>query len=133
MAFVTGDNTRILTALNLPVTAYTIQRVQQCMDTLTLACPTCPTEVRALLTKWETAQTKYEDMNTSGDGSSKVLVKADVLEWEVVGGGGSSGPAHSPLVQMNYLSKEISRYLGDCMGTMDNFHGTTGGVTVYRS
>ena len=54
--------------------------------------PEAVLRVKALLDEYEAADSVDTDQNT-GDTEGKVLVKADVLEWEVVGGKtGMTGP-----------------------------------------
>ena len=81
-----GDDLRIIEALMLPFGTYVLDCTQNCMAQLEDMSPEAVLRVRALLDEYEAADQAESGQNL-GDTEGKVLVKADVLEWEVVNGG----------------------------------------------
>lgn len=85
-----GDDIRVLVASGLPVGVYQIQQIQRDMNDLGLRAPSIISPVIDLLDEFDAAQAALKGLNESAEG--KVLVKADVLEWEKQGVGGGYGP-----------------------------------------
>ena len=120
-----GDDLRVIEALLLPFGTYTLDCVQNCMEQLEDMSPEAVLRVRELLDEYEAADNVDTDQNT-GDAEGKVLVKADVLEWEVVGGKtGLTGPQK----EKNKIRYELWNYFAfcSCLGGL-NPHGPGGGV-----
>ena len=68
------------------------------------------TRAVALLDEYDAAKLVESNQNIS-DTEGKVLVKADVLEWEVVGGAGSpTGPQQ----EMARIRMEVANYFAFC-------------------
>ena len=86
MPFAEDTKVRVMMALKLPlnVPSY-VQHVQEALTSVeTYGGDIAVTKIEALLTQYETAQTKLNA--ESGDGS---LIRADVVEWQP--GGKTSG------------------------------------------
>jgi hypothetical protein len=122
-----GDDLRLIEALLLPFGSYTLDCVQNCMGQLEDMSPEAVLRVRALLDEYEAADNADTDQNT-GDTEGKVLVKADVLEWEVVGGKtGMTGPQK----EKNKIRMELWNYFAfcSCLGGLNpNGPGGGGGI-----
>ena len=80
--------------------------------------------VVALLDEYDVAKAAESSSNLS-DTEGKVLVKADVLEWEVTGAGVPSGAQQ----EMNRIRMEVANYFAfcSCMGGMLPGAGGSGG------
>ena len=112
--WVAGDDLRVIEALLLPFGSFTLDCVQNCMNQLEDMSPDAVLRVRALLDEYDAAGQAETEQNL-GDTEGKVLVKADVLEWEVVGNG-ISGTTQ----EKNDVRAELSRYFAfcSCLGSM---------------
>ena len=104
----TGDDLRLIEALMLPFGEYTLTCVQNCCAQLEDMSAEAVLRVRALLDEYEAANQAESEQNL-GDTEGKVLVKADVLEWEVVNGG-ISGTSQEKASTRD----EIARYFSFC-------------------
>lgn len=105
-----GDDIRVIECLLLPFGTYVLDCTQKCMNQLEDMSPEAATRVVGLLDEYDAA--KQVESNTNiGDTEGKVLVKADVLEWEVVGGAGSpTGPQQ----EMARIRMEVANYFAFC-------------------
>ena len=106
--WVAGDDLRIIEALMLPFSEYVLSCTQNCMAQLEAMSPEAVLRVRALLDEYEAADQAETGQNL-GDTEGKVLVKADVLEWEVVNGGISGTSQEKAKIR-----DEIARYFSFC-------------------
>ena len=113
MAFVAGDAENILKVLGLPLSTYTLDRVNSCMDTLETLSTASVTEVQALIVEYNAAEDKQSDLNMAGEG--KTLVKADVLEWEKDMNGDAS---YSPQKEMARIRVQMDRYFSPRLGPL---------------
>lgn len=104
-----GDDLRVIEALLLPFGTYTLDCTQKCMNELEDMSPEAVLRVRVLLDEYEAAKSAESGSNL-GDTEGKVLVKADVLEWEVTGQGQPSGAQQ----EMNRTRYEIAQYFAFC-------------------
>ena len=88
--------------------------------------PEAAARVKVLLDEYDAADNADTEQNT-GDVEGKVLVKADVLEWEVVGGhSGMTGPQK----EKNKIRMELWNYFAfcSCLGGLNpNNGGIQGG------
>ena len=118
-----GDDLRIIECLMLPFGSYVLDCTQNCMNQLEDMSPEAVLRVRALLDEYEAAK-DIESNSNLGDAEGKVLVKADVLEWEVVNGGVSGTSQEKASVR-----EEIARYFSfcSCLGSMLPGSGGAGG------
>jgi len=125
--WVAGDPARVLLAAGLPLGAYSIDQVTVCMNELCIIAPTQVTEVRDLLDDWDEAQAAIKETNVSQDG--RVLVKADVLEWEVVDAG-----INSPQAEVMRIRDLLYLYFGYCpMFVKVNVSSGSGVSSLIRS
>lgn len=119
-----GDDLRVIEALLLPFGSYTLDCVGNCCNQLEDMSPEAVLRVKALLDEYDAADNADTDQNT-GDTEGKVLVKADVLEWEVVGGKtGMTGPQK----EKSKVRMELWNYFAfcSCLGGL-NPNGPGGG------
>ena len=86
LGWVAGDVERILVAIGIGVSEYTINEMTVCANELGGMSSTLVATVRGLLADYDAAVTVEKTVNTGADGG-KTLVKADVLEWETNKGG----------------------------------------------
>lgn len=86
LGWVVGDVERILLVFDVGVSNYTIDQMTVCCNELGEMSPTLVSEVRGLLNDYEAAEVVQSGLGV-GDDAGKVLIKADVLEWEVDKGG----------------------------------------------
>jgi len=119
--WVAGDDLRIIEALMLPFGTYVLDCVQNCMNQLEDMSPEAVLRVRALLDEYEAADQAESGQNL-GDTEGKVLVKADVLEWEVVNGGISGTSQEKAKIR-----DEIARYFSFCSCLAGYLPGSGGG------
>ena len=119
--WVAGDDLRIIEALMLPFGTYVLDCVQNCMNQLEDMSPEAVLRVRALLDEYEAADSAESSQNL-GDTEGKVLVKADVLEWEVVNGGISGTSQEKAKIR-----DEIARYFSFCSCLAGYLPGNGGG------
>ena len=113
-----GDDLRVLEALLVPFGSYTLTCVQNCMAQLEDMSPEAVVRVKELLDEYDNADNADTEQNT-GDVEGKVLVKADVLEWEVVGGkSGMTGPQK----EKNKIRMELWNYFAfcSCLGGLES-------------
>lgn len=125
-----GDDLRVIEALGLPFGSYTLTCVQNCCNDLEDMSPEAVTRVKVLLDEYEAAKQAEKDSNLS-DTEGKVLVKADILEWEVTGAGQPSGSQQ----EMSRARNEIGQYFAFC-SCLGNFVGnclSTSSTYLYRS
>ena len=129
-----GDDLRVIEALMLPFGSYTLTCVGRCCNELEDMSPEAVLKVKDLLDDYEAADDAESGQNL-GDTEGKVLVKADVLEWQVVGNG-QSGPAK----EKGKIRAEIARYFRFCsclagqLPGMPGYPGGNAGTTMlYRS
>lgn len=120
-----GDDIRVIEALMVPFGSYTLECTQNCMEQLEDMSPEAALRVKELLDEYDAADEADSNQNT-GDTEGKVLVKADVLEWEVVGGKtGMTGPQK----EKAKIRMELWQYFAfcSCLGGL-NPNGPGGGV-----
>jgi len=107
-SWVEGDDIRIIECLMLPFGSYVIDCTQSCMNQLQVMSDAAVLRVRALLDEYDAAD-QAESSQNLGDTEGKVLVKADVLEWQVTGNGVSGATQEKSNVRA-----EIARYFAFC-------------------
>ena len=111
--WVAGDDLRVIEALKLPFGSYTLTCTQNCMNQLEVMSADAVLNVRALLDRYEAAETAQITSDLA-DTEGKTLVKADVLEWERNGAGETSGPQQ----EMLRARQDLAQYFAfcSCMG-----------------
>lgn len=86
LGWVAGDVERILLAMELGISEYTINELTVCANRLGEISSTLVSTVRTLLSEYDAAILVQKGLGVDDD-AGKVLVKADVLEWETDKGG----------------------------------------------
>lgn len=74
-----GDQARLLIASGLTIGSYQIDQITIAMNQLGIMAPDAVGSVLDLIDQFEAAQDKFSVLSNQGD--SRILVKADVLEW----------------------------------------------------
>lgn len=106
LGWVAGDDLRVLIAAGLPVSPYGVQQVQSDMNYLGQIATDAVYAVQDLLDGYDTVQTRMNELNLSSE--SRVLKKADVLEWEVSQIGTTYGPERELLRIRDLLKQYFS-------------------------
>ena len=122
-----GDDLRLIECLMLPFGSYTLTCVQNCANQLQDMSDAAVLRVRTLLDEYETASQAETDQNL-GDTEGKVLVKADILEWQV-NGSGISGAVQ----EKADTRAEIARYFAFCSCLGNALPGANGGYAGHSS
>lgn len=117
-----GDDLRVIECLLLPFGTYVLDCTQNCMNQLEDMSVEAATRVVALLDEYDAAKSAESSSNIA-DTDGKVLVKADVLEWEVINGGQISGPQQ----EMNRIRMEVANYFAFCSCLGGSLPGSGGG------
>ena len=84
LGWVAGDVERVLLALEIGISPYTISEMTVGCNELGGIASTQVSNVRGLLGEWDNALADQKAVGAK-DEAGKTLVKADVLEWEVDG------------------------------------------------
>ena len=84
LGWVAGDVERVLLALEIGISSYTIHEMTVGCNELGSIASTQVSNVRGLLSEWDSALADQKAVGAK-DEAGKTLVKADVLEWEVDG------------------------------------------------
>lgn len=84
LGWVAGDVERVLLALEIGISPYTISEMTVGCNELGSIASTQVSNVRGLLGEWDSALADQKAVGAK-DEAGKTLVKADVLEWEVDG------------------------------------------------
>lgn len=84
--WVDGDFERILLALEIGISEYTINEMRVCANRLAQISNTMVNRVRGLLDDYDAAAVIQKGLGVNSD-AGRTLVKADVLEWQVERGG----------------------------------------------
>lgn len=118
-----GDQVRLLIASGLTVGSYQIEQITVAMNELGTISTDAVSSVLDLIDQFESAQFRYNELNSSGD--SRVLIKADVLEWSE-----ARNTSYSPVLEINRIRQLIYQYFGFCQlyANMD-----LGPTSLYRS
>ena len=125
LGWVAGDVERILLALEIGISSYTIHEMTVGCNELGGIASTQVSNVRVLLSEWDSALADQKAVGGK-DEAGKTLVKADVLEWEVNGS------------RYDGILKEKSRIYNELRKIFSfvsivGVGGGTLGVSLYRS
>ena len=82
-----GDDFRVIKALDVPFGSFTLECVAGCMNDLEVMSTIAATDLVALLDSYDVASAAETANLLEQAGGAKVLVKADVLSWQVVNSG----------------------------------------------
>lgn len=118
-----GDQVRLLIASGLTVGSYQIEQITIGMNELGKISTDAVSSVLDLVDQFETAQTRFNELNANGD--SRVLIKADVLEWRE-----ANAIAFSPLSEIQRIRGLLYQYMSIC--PLYN-NGPNIGTALYRS
>jgi len=109
LGWVNGDVERILLALEVGVSNYTINELTVCCNELGGMSGTLVNTVRGLLTQNDSAVVVQKNLGVT-DEAGRVLVKADVLEWEVERG----GKYEAVIKEKGRVHNELSKIFAFC-------------------
>lgn len=126
--YTAGDDYRVIKVLDVPFGSYSLDCVAGCMNQLEDMSVAAATDLVALLDAWDTADSAQSTENASQADGKKVLVKADVLEWEVVNGG-TSGLS----LEKNKIEGEVAQIMAFCSCLGGLAGGSTQGTPLIRS
>jgi hypothetical protein len=101
-----GDDLRVLVAAGLGVSPYGVQQIQVDMNYLGEFAPDAVGNVQDLLDEYDSVQTRMNELNLSSE--SRVLKKADVLEWEV----SDIGTTYGPERELMRIRELLMQYFG---------------------
>ena len=101
-----GDDYKVIKAMGLPVGSFVQTCVIGCMNQLQDMSVQAQQDVLDLLADYDAADAAQSQQNLSNT-EGKTLTKADVLEWEVTGGG-MTGPQSEKLRVQHELGKIFS-------------------------
>lgn len=116
-----GDQIRLLIASGLSVGSYQIAIITQSMNDLGALSTLAVDNVLELIDQYEAAQNKLSELNTNNNG--KILIKADVLEWEAASGVNN----YSPQLEIQRIRIQLYQYMSMCTlyNQQANFSNTT--------
>ena len=109
LGWVAGDVERILIATGAGISNYYISEQTVCCNELGEMSPTLVADVRALLADYDAAVVVRKGLGVDDD-AGKVLVKADVLEWEVDKG----GRYEAVIKELDRISNELVKIFAFC-------------------
>ena len=126
--YTAGDDYRVIKALDVPFGTYTLNCVAGCMNDLEVMSVTAATDLIALLDSYDVANAAESANLLEQAGGGKVLVKADVLEWEVVNGGASGASQ-----EKGKIRAEIAQVMSFCVCLGGFLNNQGGGTALIRS
>lgn len=103
-----GDQVRLLIASGLGVGGYQIDQITVSMNELGSISTDAVSAVLDLIDQFELAQSKLTELNS--DSSGRILVKADVLEWEQA----KTYNNYSPQLEINRIRTLLGQYFSMC-------------------
>ena len=127
LGWVAGDVERILLALEIGISAYTIHEMTVGCNELGGIASTQVSNVRVLLSEWDSALADQKAVGGK-DEAGKTLVKADVLEWEVEKGGSRYDGILKEKSRIYNELRKIFRFV-----SIVGVGGGSLGVSLYRS
>ncbi|WGL30493.1 hypothetical protein SCRES1_gp66 [Synechococcus phage S-CRES1] len=107
--YTAGDDYRVIKVLSLPFGEYTLECVSNCMNQLEVMSVVAAQDLVTMLAAWDTADSAQTTESLNQTDGKKVLIKADVLEWEVTGGG-MTGPQSEKLK----IEQDIAELMAFC-------------------
>jgi hypothetical protein len=114
-----GDQVRLLIASGLTIGGYQIEQITISMNELGIISTDAVSSVIDLLDQFESAQSKLNELNN--DSIGKILVKADVLEWESA----KSTNNYSPQLELNRIKSLLYQYMSFCPLYENTYNITT--------
>jgi len=122
-----GDVERILIAIGVWVSPFTVNEGTVCCNELGESSPTLVNRVRELLSEFDVAVEAQKAANV-GENVGRVLRKADVLEWDTERSG---TPYDGALRERARIVEELTTIFGSC--PILSQKGTDSVVALYRS
>lgn len=123
-----GDDYRVIKVLDVPFGNYTLSCVAGCLNDLETISSAAATDLVALLDSYDAANAAESTNLLEQAGGGKVLVKADVLEWEVVNNG-ISGASQ----EKSKIRAEIAQIMSFCVCLGGYLSDYSGGAPLIRS
>ena len=122
--YTAGDDYKVIKILSVPFGDYTLDCVSNCMNQLEDMSVPAAQDLVDMIAEWETADAAQTTEDLSQTDGKKVLVKADVLEWEVTGNG-MTGPQNQKLKVQNDIMELMA--FCSCLGGLlgNNAYGST--------
>ena len=111
--YTAGDDYKVIKILSVPFGDYTLDCVSNCMNQLEDMSVPAAQDLVDMIAEWETADAAQTTEDLSQTDGKKVLVKADVLEWEVTGNG-MTGPQNQKLKIQNDIMELMA--FCSCLG-----------------
>ena len=127
-AYSAGDDYRVIKVLGAPFGEYTLDCVAGCMNQLETTSTAAANDLVALLNAWDAANAAQSTQYNSQPDGTKVLTKADVLEWEVVNGGISGLAQEKARAEM-----EVAQIMSFCSCLSGLMQNKTTGTSLIRS
>lgn len=127
LGWAAGDDLRVLIATGLSIGRYQVQQIQGDMNYMGVQFPDAVAKVTALLDEWDAAQTQLSEFNSASE--SRVLTKADVLQWTVA----SPGSNYSPEREMERIRSLLFQYFGFSQLFGDHSGGMISTTELIRS
>jgi len=123
-----GDDFRVIKVLDLPFGSYTLSCVAGCLNDLEDMSATAATDLVALLDAYDVADAAGSAESLNQVGGQKVLIKADVLEYEVINGGVSGATQ-----EMAKIRGEVAQTMAFCTCIAGYLGGQGYGTQLIRS
>jgi hypothetical protein len=125
--WVNGDVERILIAIGVWVSPFTVNEATVCCNELGDTSPTLVGRVRGLLVEFDAAVAAQKEASI-GSNTGRVLRKADVLEWDTENSG---TPYDGALQERGRIINDLTTIFGACPILREK--GTHSVVALYRS
>jgi hypothetical protein len=122
-----GDDYKVIKAMGLPFGSFVQTCVIGCMNQLQGMSVQAQQDVLDLLADYDAADAAQSQQNLSNT-EGKTLTKADVLEWEVTGGG-MTGPQSEKL----RIQDELGKIFSFCPCLSGYLGANTYGTSLIRS
>jgi hypothetical protein len=127
LGWIASDPERVLIACGVWVSEYTLNEVIICCNEIGGRSSTLVGRAKGLLDEWDDANDAEREAYTDAN-RGRVLSKADVLEWDVSGGGAKQAARD----EKNRISYELRLIFGDCPVIMSS-RTSSKVTTLYRS
>ena len=125
LGWVTGDDLRVLIASGISVSGYNLGQIRVDMNYLGEISPEAVCNVQDLLDGYDEVQGRMNELNSNSE--SRVLKKADVLEWEV----GEIGSVYGPERELGRIRELLSQYFG--FSVLFGSNSGNGSIRLVRS
>lgn len=123
-----GDDFRVIKALDVPFGSFTLECVAGCMNDLEVMSSIAAADLVALLDSYDVASAAETANLLEQTGGAKVLVKADVLSWQVINDG-ISGASQQKAKAVG----SITQIMSFCACLQGYLSAQTHGTSLIRS